>query len=384
MPASFTAHQTFVPNFDASGKLVVAFSRNIKDFPINKWITLTPVKQLAGYYLRIVPENAARIVNAKVEDSIWPDGQPAPIGQFNTEVLDWKQFVCFRYVSPYAIGKLAVDSADFDVMTLHQRQAAQQRMTGRAQLVFKKLVPGSQAEAQSMWLNHWAYGPNTANLSLALKEGNGTPAGGTNPGNAYNGDAFQPNFKKILQTIAVKINQDTFGVVSTKNLCVVVNPNTAVRLSQSAEVHAYLKESPYALAQIRGDEKNQNAIWGLPERLYGFEIVVDDTVMVGDNPLVQTDPNKSPFEYMQTKSYVLPDNALLVVAKPNSLVSPIGPNFSTATIFAYEEMVVEEKYDEDNRLYRGRVIDTIGVELTAPVSGYFVKDISYTSATFTW
>lgn len=344
--ANFLGSNTFVPNFDASGRLVVAFSRNPKDFPINRWITITPVKQIAGFYLRIDPQNAARIIAAKPEDSIWPDGQPAPVGQWNTELLDWRQFSCFRYVSPYAIGRIAVDSADFDVIALHQRQAAQQRMTGRALLALSKLTTPANWPA-----NHYS-----ANASSLIGTGN----------NAYNGSSTQPNFKKLLNTIAVTINQDTLGVVSTRDLVVVVNPVTARKLSETSEVHGYLKESPFALAQVRGDVESQNGVWGLPNKIYGFDLVVDDTVVVSTP--VKDDNTK-------TIQYALGDDKLLVLARPGGLVSPLGPSFSTVTLFAYEEMVVEEKYDEDNRLYRGRVIDTIAIELTAPVSGFLVDDI---------
>lgn len=349
MPAPFAGHSsTFVPNFDASGRLVVEFSRNPKDFPINKWISLTPVKQVAGFYLRIVPENAARVISAKPEDSIWPDGMNAPSGEWNPALLDWRQFSCFRYVSSYTVGQIAVQSADFDILQLYQRQAAHARMTGRAILAFNKLTD----------VNVWPSSHYSANASSILGGGQ----------HAYNGTSVNPNFKKLLTYIAIVINKDTLGTVTTKDLQFIINPNTARNLSVTDELHAYLRESPFALAQIRGDVESQNGVWGLPDKLYTFNVVVDDTVVV-----------KSPIREGNLSSndvtYALPDNAMVVVARPGALLSPLGPSFSTVTLFAFEEMVVEEKYDEDNRLYRGRVIDNIAVEVTAPVSGFLVSNI---------
>jgi len=351
MPAHFAGHtSTFIPNFDASGRLVVEFSRNPKDFPINKWIAITPVKQIAGFYLRIVPENAARVISAKPEDSIWPDGMNAPSGEWNPALLDWKQFACFRYVSAYTVGQLAVANADFDILQLHQRQAAQARMTGRAILAFDKLA--NPLTAATVWGNHYS------------ATASGVPGGPG--GSVYAGTPTDPRLKKLLGAIALQINRDTLGVVSTKDLRVVINPVTAKKLAESQEVHTYLKESPFALAEIRGDVENQNGVWGLPTKMYGFDIVVDDTVRV-----------KTPIQESGTPdiAYALGDDQLLVLARPGSLVTPLGPSFSTVTLFAYEEMVVEEKYDEDNRLYRGRVVDNIAIEVTAPVSGYFVNNI---------
>jgi len=346
MPAHFSGHTaTFIPNFDASGRLVVEFSRNPKDFPINQWIAITPVKQVAGFYLRILPENAARVIASKPEDSIWPDGMNAPSGEWNPALLDWKQFACFRYVSPYTIGQLAVANADFDILQLHQRQAAQARMTGRAILAFRKLTD------TSVWGTHYK-----AKASDLLGSGK----------NAYNGTPTDPHFKKLLNAIAVQINKDTLAVVSTKDLRIVINPETAKKLAESEEIHAYLKESPFALAQVRGDVENQNGVWGLPTKIYGFDIVVDDTVVV-DKPISDVSEAEP--------RYALDNDKMLILARPGSLVTPLGPSFSTVTLFAYEEMVVEEKYDEDNRLYRGRVVDNIAIEVTAPVSGYLIDNI---------
>ena len=74
---------TFVPSFEASGHLVVAFSREPKDFPLNQWISLTPVKKSVGYFLRITPEVAARVINTDLREFIWSDGDDSPDGIIN-------------------------------------------------------------------------------------------------------------------------------------------------------------------------------------------------------------------------------------------------------------------------------------------------------------
>jgi hypothetical protein len=43
---------------------------------------------------------------------------------------------------------------------------------------------------------------------------------------------------------------------------------------------------------------------------------------------------------------------------------------ATGVIFMLEEMTVEQKYDVDNRVNKGRVVENFGVNVVAPVSGF--------------
>jgi len=360
---------TFIPNFDASGKLVVHFSRDPKKFPLNKYISLVPTKKLAGYYLRINPQTAARLVFSRPEQGVWPDGMDAPRGEWNADLLDWKTFSCQRYATPYKVGELTVETADIDVLALYRANAAQQAMVRRTQLVWNQLLD------KTVWGTHY-------------KDGASDVLGVSGSYSVYDGTATDPRLKKLLQTIALTINTDTLGKVTHKDLQIIINPVTAAKLSQSQEVHTYLKESPYALAQLRGDVESQNGVWGLPDILYGFNVLVEDTVVVRYPRTLDMDPagiaagteypanaDADPFA-KGPMGYIVPDNALVVLARPGSLVTPMGPSFSTATIFSFQEMLVEERYDQDNKLYHGRVIDTLSAVVTAPVSGYYVANLA--------
>lgn len=332
---------TFIPNHEATGKLVINYSRNPKDFALNQYVTISPVKQIAGYYLRLTPENAARILSAGAKDQLWPPGQDAPTGHWETEALDWAQYSCLRYATPWAIDQLSVDNASWAILDVIRAQRAHNRMTARAEVVLQKL------QDASLWGSH----TDTATNLGGGKFDQGTPV--------------NPYLKKGLQAAALRINKDTLGVVTTKDLVVVMSPETAARISQSQEVHSYLKESPFALAQIRGDVESQNGVWGLPDTLYGFKIVVEDAVKI-TTPKGATSPNNQ---------YVLDPDNILVLARPGGLVSFGGPNFSTVHLFFYEEMQVEEKYDADNRVHRGRIVDTFAAELVSSVSGFLITDV---------
>lgn len=352
---------TFVPNFDASGKLVVHYSRDPKKFALNRYIALVPTKKMAGFYVRISPQIAARVLHSRPEEAVWPDGTFAPRGAWNAIMLDWQQFSCQRYVTPYQVGELTVETADLDILAVYRADAAQQAMTRRTVLVARQLLNTAN------WEDHVA-----ANAS-ALGTG----------GSVYAGTPTDPRFKLLLQEIGIRINRDTAGKVTNKELQVVINPNTAAKLSRTQEIHAYLKESPYALGQIRGDVESQNGVWGLPDVIYGFSIVVEDAVVIryprtelqsggqaGVNAGEEYPSGEAPV------TYAIPDDTLLVLARPGSLVTPVGPSFSTVSLFVFQEMLVEERYDQDNKLYMGRVIDTIAPVVTAPASGYLVSNIA--------
>ena len=88
---------TYVPSFDATGQLVVSFSRNPKEFPLNKYIAITPVKKSSGYYLKLNAEQVARVTYADLKDHVWHDGNDAPHGEWNNEKFEWLNFNTTRY-----------------------------------------------------------------------------------------------------------------------------------------------------------------------------------------------------------------------------------------------------------------------------------------------
>src|SRR5260370_1138471 len=109
-------NNTFVPSFDATGQLVVGYSRNPKDFAINKYITIVPVKRSTGYYLKLTAENAARILNSNLADFMWPDGNDAPSGEWNNESFQFPTFNTLRYNFPFRLGYKAIQQADWKIL----------------------------------------------------------------------------------------------------------------------------------------------------------------------------------------------------------------------------------------------------------------------------
>ena len=341
---------TYVPNFEASGKMVIGFSRNPATFALNQYVTLVPVKQSVGYYLLRAVSNAGRLTTATQtpggvlgspnSDRVWSDGNDMPDGSDNLEGHSYQKFLTERYAFAGRLGYKAVDQADWNILAAHSADLAQQAMTARTAVV-ASIVESSTSYAASL----------TSSATSLVGDF------------IINGTQSNPLLKAALQKIGIAINKATWGVVKPSQLVARMSPDLAEPLSRTQEVHTYLKESPFALAQIRGDVKSQNGEWGLPDTLYNFKLAIEDCVY---NPAKKGYPAEP-----QALSYIASSNFMAVLARPGSLVGVQGaPSFSAVHLWVYEEMTVESKDDPDNRRHNFRVVDDIGVNLVSQQSAY--------------
>lgn len=345
MSAGFpSSSNTYIPSFDATGKLVVDFARNIKDFKVNQYVTLIPVKKDNGYYLRIDPTNARRILGAG-KNNVWHDGNDAPTGHDNNRKFEFFQYQTTRYAFAAVLGYKAKEQAAWDITKSHSAGLATQAMTLRTKLVCDKLT-------------------DTSNFD-ATHTGTATALGG---GFFSAGTITSPYIKKALMAAANVIRKDTNGTVRYKNLSLLINPTTADAMARSAEIQDYIAQSPAALDQVRGNKPGQNAEYGLPDQLYGINVIVEDTVVTTSNEGAAS----------ETIGDVFPDNKAVLLARQGSdLVGVDGQtSFSTAHIFAYNEMETETMDDVVNRVHRLRVSEDYAVNIVAPVSGYIITAVT--------
>lgn len=339
-------NNTYVPSFDATGHLVVAFSRNPKDFPLNKWAKITPVKKSIGYFLQVTAEQAARITDSTyLADFVWPDGNDAPSGIWGLEAFNFKEYSTTRFAFPFRLGYKANEQADWKILATHSAFVAQQAMTGRAVRMINAATnasnyPAANVNSAKTWQGQITLAANEAFLTA--------------------GSTANPAIKNTLNAMAQQIILGVNGAVKRNALVVIMNPNSAAQLGASAELQNTIIQSPFALAQVRGDVENQNGLWGLPDTLYGYKLIVDDTVYV---------PTKKGAS-AQTHSFAFPDNQFLMGTRVGGLDSPAGgPSFSTWHMFMYEEMTVEQRDDPDHRRTTARVVEDYDVQVVAPVTG---------------
>lgn len=319
--------------------MVIEFSRNPNKFAVNKYAQIVPTKKTVGYYLNLTIEEAARLRTVEGDEFSWPDGADAPRGNDGAESFEWLAYFTKRKLYAATIGDLASDQASWDILNWHRRIKAQQAMTARTSSVVTALTTTANYPS--------------ANTATATVAGGGAWAGATTA-NLY--------IKKSIDYAVNVIIQGTLASVEAEDLILVINPTMAKAMAESQEIVDYIKGSPMALAQIRGELPGGNVRFGLPDTYAGVKIVVEDAVKV-----------TSKKGATKVAAYVLGTSTPFIVSRPGGLVGVEGaPSFSTGSIFVYEkdEMAVENKHDEDNRRTVTRVVDNFHAVVTAGVSGF--------------
>lgn len=334
-------NNTFVPNHAASNSMVVDFSRNPKKFAVNEYTQIVPTQNTIGYYLKMTVEEAGRIINSDGSDLAWPDGNDAPTGTDGTESHEFLAFRAARYAPSFRLGDMGVQQADWDVVAHHGRIKAQQCMTLRTQKVITAAT-------------------TSGNYDSSHVSAVGSISGNT--GNWAQSTTARSDIKRSLNYAVEKILDDTLGAVEPDDLYLVMSSNCASQISLSQEIIDHIKGSPEALAQVRGELPGRNNLHGLPDRLYGINVIVDKTRKV-----------TSKKGATRAVSPVLADATPFICSRPGGLIGvENAPSFSTISIFVWRdnEMLVETKNDVDNKRVLGRIIDTYAVVLTAPASGF--------------
>lgn len=337
------AGNTFIATLDLSGHLLVNYGRNLKQ-SVNRYSRITPVQKTRGSYLEFNPLDLAQMPNPDTQFE-WAPGTPRPSGYDRTRGFRERTFTCARKAFSTTLDKRSVDVANWDVQKTHSEALAQDAMTHRIYRVVAKLTDSTQF-------------PATHVVAAATLNGSGFTDGGT---------TSDPRIKKTLDAAARVVQQDTMGRVKWGNLSVLINVNTALKWSQTREIREYVMQQPDALKEITLEGgTNYNAAYGLPARLYGFNLVVEDTYY---------DPY-SKFNASQVGTPVYPDNVATIFLAEGDLEKGEGSySFNTCHVFAYEDMTVETKEDTWNRLVEMSVVMDYDVQIVSPVSGFKITNL---------
>jgi len=341
-------NNTYIPSTESSGHLFINFSRNPKDFALNEYVQLVPVTKSVGRYIKMTVEEAGRILNTNDSDHLWEDGEDEPSHRGNLEKFAFETFSTQRRVFGYRVGQKAVDQADFDVLGVHGKIKAQQAMTSRTQRAITTLTTSGNYDSA-----------NTSAVSSISG----------NTGKWDVSTSARLDIKRSFRYAQNIIRTGTLGAIKIEDLMVVMNPDCAGLMAESQEIVDLIKQSPAAAEYIKGNF-GKNAAYGLPDKLYGVKIVIEDAVKVTNRKGAT-----------KSTSYVLGATTPFMCARPGSLNGSNGdgdqgkdsnesPNFSTCTGFVYEDMTVETKNDQDNRVHKGRIVDDLGFVMTANISGF--------------
>jgi hypothetical protein len=336
-PGPFSVH---VPSHKG---LVVDFARNIKRFPVNRYTQTVPVTKLNDYYQRMTIEEAGRVLSTTLDDKLWADGQPRPERNEGGESFEFFPYRCERYYYGLPLGDLTISNADWDVSQQHLSIYSRQAMTARTQLAITQLTTTGNYAASHVI--------NASTFSSSL---------GTNQGTWVQSTTARQDIKRSLFGAAEVIRDDTLDALEMDELILVINSELAAEIALSQEIVDYIKASPEAPYFIKGEGKafNPNSDYGLPDKLYGFSLVVEGTRKI-----------TSAKGAAAARSQILPTATPFLCARPGGLEAPVGPNFSTCVGFAFLEMGVETVNDAINKRQLLGVTEVIDYQLAAPASG---------------
>lgn len=348
-----SSSNVFVPSFEGSGELIINYSRNVKDFPISRYIQITKVEQPSAYFLAVTPDSAGRIANLNLSDFTWPDGQYAPSGIWNNAAFSWTLVNTQRRCFPFLLGARAVNAASWPILAVEAGQMAQLAMTGRTLLAASLIFTSGNYDS-----NHTATVATIRALNAGLSSGNFGTGTGSNP-----------IIKWCFGYGKQQIQKTTLSAVKRDQVLALMSPAVALQMSVSPEVTAFCSSSPFALAQLRGDVPWINGAWGLPDVLYDTPVIVDDTSYVSS----ELGASSTTFAYVYD---AISGSEVALISRPGGLEGTYGTkSFSSITMFALEEMTVESLYDSVNRLYLGRVCEDYVFTFTAPAASYLFTQV---------
>ena len=335
---------TYIPTLELSGNLMVGFSRNIADFPLNRYITVTPVKLPFGAYLYFNPLDLGRVRN-KPNGAKWAPGTLRPTGFQDNLGFEEKQFRCTRYNHSNTLDNLSVDVANWPIQKVNSEALGQEAMTERAWQVCNVISDSTKYAA--------------SHVVTASSLAGGFLDGGT---------TSDPRIYTAFSSAATLIQKDTMGRVRQGDLFALMNNNTALKLSRSREIREYVMQQQNSRGMIA--MKSPEGAWlnryGLPEDLYSYPVIVEDTYYNGSNR-----GNAS-----EGGSNVFPDNTILVGVRKGGLESSEGmASYSTCHLFIYEDMTVEAHLDPRHRVLFMDVADHYTPEIVAPVSAVLIQNV---------
>jgi hypothetical protein len=326
---------TYVPTLSLD--LMVEFNRT--EFPINRYIGRKKVDKEKGFYTQMKNDNQARFTSPA--QFIWQDGNDAPkILGTGSDSFTFPAYSTLRYCYPEQLGYLAVEQGSWDVLGQASRLRTMQGMTARSYRLASLLTTSTNYPTA-----------NYSATATALAGGTWTSATSTNP-----------YIKKSILSMTQTIVQQTFGVVQPKDLYLVVNPNTAIIVAQSAEFIDLLKQSPVAINIFEGT--NYNSRFGLPDSIYGVNLVVDDTVYNSAGPGAAS-----------SLSYTVADNVAFITTKQDAINPSVGQAFSSAGLLTYEDWSVNVFNDLKNRRYDLQVTENTAEVMFAGQAGYLIADV---------
>jgi hypothetical protein len=333
----------------AATGVVVGFIRDPKKFPVNQYTQTVKSPARLGVYGRLEKDTQARMVTKA--DYVWSDGADRPTGNWDMLRFKWEEFQTQRYSMTVQIGDMAQEGAKdtWDPVQANSLSLAQKMMTLRT----KEVVDAMETAA------NWEGNTAAAN---DLNGGAGTWDNASD-------DPASPRYNAIRRTLLEAANRIALGtasVVQPEDLVLVVNPDAALRMANTAEIHNFVKYGPFSKEARDG---RGNGKWGLPAEYAGFKIVVEDTVLASERP--EADGTASARAYVKAAS-----SAVLLSQKGGFDSAYKRGTYATVQIFHVDDLMQVEAFsDPKHRRIEVTVTEETYSKLVVPESGYLISGI---------
>lgn len=344
---------------------VISYSRKKDRFKLPSYTQYVEAPAPSFFYHELDRDAAIRIPGGGIAANVWADGAKRPFRRDNQQAFREKQETCVRFDHTTSVGNVALEMAQkqWKAKTVYLEMLTSQAMTARTYNVWRG-IGGSAGgwrglDTASTW-------PSTSIADVnALNGGAGTwDAASADPA-----DGSYMAIRKALTEAAKRIFLNTNGVVEWKDLRLVLSPDAARAMGNSAEVREYYKYGGATAEKALGIE-NMNAQYGLPPELYGVEIVVEDTMFLIEPAEAGDDTPSANRDFIKSRN-----NAVLL-SRQGAIDAQAGPSFSTFQIWWFgEQMTVEEYVDPKDRLTEWHLVDYYTPVAPALVSGFNIQNV---------
>jgi len=345
----------FVP---AANGTIVAAVRDPDSYAVNKYCQLTDAKKNVFVWYKIHFDDAGQrgLTASADNEAIWVDGQKAPENNQNRQRFTLVEGQVIRRAWDFGIGWETIADADLPTLLSHSMMVQNQAMTNITRRAVGILTTASNWPAN-----------NTADATVTN--------GGAGFWDQATSDPASPNYLAIKKSLdssieTIRLMTNNAFPLNNKSLRLVLSPKAARRISQTDEIHNYLKGSPDAksvLIETLGE-------YGLPKYLYGFELVVEASGTIAGHT---TDDGTAAAIGTAGRSFVWPENTAVITSQIGGLDGKIGgPSFSTIQRFYRDkELQIEVEDFKWDRLTKGRAVTRDVVKLTCGESGFCITNI---------
>lgn len=378
MPLTYGAMGPRDASLPAAVEQVIGFMHDPSKWPYMQYVQFKPVPQEGNGLYRypiIEPDEPARLVN--YYDHAWAWDAQMPGGEMFKPRISWDGGETKRWAFGYTIGertqKSWTNATSVNPQNLYDRMRMNQAMLHRASRAVDTVRGATFSSYNTSSLQSLG-GLNAGGSYWDQSSGTElTASGNPNP-------AFQI-IKRTCNIIQRRIDLQTNGAVKGEEMIVVLGPKAAQRVAESGEIVNYIKQQTGA----KQDLMQRNEKWNIPDKLYGWNWVVEDTPRVFLPQLIDgqtfanpatattTTGSGSTVAYNQ-RDYIWNDDSVIFCSRAGGLDGNYGDtNFSTFQMFHYNGLAdVRAETDSWNQLLKGVIILEDDFKVVAPLSGFLL------------